>query len=94
MVNHFLTNGTRSLPRNPLDFTILDSCILAKALRRCENCLSVSNSLYGKLILSISWPVMFDDRFSIIPVSFFVADLTYLVVSLITLCWHYCVIFY
>ena len=47
---------------------------IAKALQILETCVSVSNSLCGKLVLSLKFPIKFDERFEVTSVPFFIPD--------------------
>ena len=88
-INQFFRNGRRSLPRNPpscifLDNWIFDNFILAdqlfpKSLRRFATWLSVSNSLYGKVVSSseskfypkkLELPIKVNDDLKVTPASF------------------------
>ena len=87
MVILFLANGPRSLPRNPLDFIIIDNWafeslirvdeLLAKALLRFATCLLVNNNSRGKLVSLSESPIIFDGNLKTTSVSFFIADLIY-----------------
>ena len=77
-------NGPRSLPKNPPDCTIWNSWVFdnfkladelfAKALSNFETCVSVSNSLYGKLVSLLEWLTIFVERCRVTSLPFFVAD--------------------
>ena len=88
-INQFFRNGGRSLPRNPpscifLDNWIFDNFILAdqlfpKSLRRFATWLSVSNSLYGKVVSlseskfypkKLELPIKVNDDLKVTPASF------------------------
>ena len=79
-----VSNGPKSLPRNPLACMILDRRVfenlilvdvcLSKALRRLATCLLVSNNLSGKLVSTAGLPIIFDDSFKTTSVSSFIAD--------------------
>ena len=93
-----------NLPRNPPDWIILDNWLfdnlilvdesLAKALQRFETCLSVSNNLWGKLVLLS--PIMFDDNLKTTLVSFFIEDFNLLSCEFDSLTFKllYCVVLY
>ena len=78
------SNGPRSLPKNIPDCTILDSGVFdnfilvdklfVKALGSLMACVSVSSSLYGKLVASLELAITFDERFKVIPGPFFIPD--------------------
>ena len=88
-------NGPGSLPRNPPDCIILDSCIFenfmlvddlfSKALERLTKCLSVNNNLWGKLVSSYLMITL--EPYLL---HFLSLILIYSAVKLITL--HYCVV--
>ena len=71
--------------KNPPDCIILDNWgfenfILAdepfpKTLQIFETCVSVNKSLYGKLILSLEFPMKLVERFKVTSVLFFIPDL-------------------
>ena len=77
-------NCPQSLPRNPPDWTILDSWafdnfiladkLFAQALQSLENCLSVSNNLRGKLVSTLESPITFDERFKVTLAPFFTTN--------------------
>ena len=46
----------------------------AKALRSLETCVSVNNSVCGKLAPSLESPITFDERFKVISVLIFIPD--------------------
>ena len=68
--------------RNPHNLEILDNYVLqifilvdepfAKALKNCENCVSVNNSLCEKLVSLLDFPKV-DERFRVTSVPFFTA---------------------
>ena len=45
-----------------------------KALQSFETCLSLSNSLFVKLISSLKSPIILDNSFKVTSVAFFIAD--------------------
>ena len=65
------------------DFIILDNWVFenfiladepfAKALRIFEICVLVNNNLWGKLFSSLESPTIFDERFKVTSVPFFIA---------------------
>ena len=87
--NQFFRNGPRSLTRNPLHCPILykwdfDDLILvgelfAEALRSRETCVLVNNNLCGKLYSSLELPIIFDERFKVTSVPFFILDFSLLI---------------
>ena len=82
------SNGSRSLPRNPLVCIILCNCIFdsfiladelfTKALQIFATCLLVNNNSCRKLVLPLELPIMFDDNFKVNSFAFFVVDFTLL----------------
>ena len=65
-----------------LDRWVFDSFILAdeplvKALWSVQNCVSVNNNLYGKLVLSLDSRNTIDERFKVTSVPFLFLTLTY-----------------
>ena len=74
--------------KKPLKCTILfiwnfESFILAdepfaKALQIFDNCVLVNNSLYGKLVSILEFPIKFDESFKITSVPFFIPDINFL----------------
>ena len=80
--NPVFSNGPSNLPRNSPDCIIFDNWLFdnvilvdklfAKALRRFETSLLVSNNSWGKLV-SLS-PIVFGDNLNTTSVSFFIAD--------------------
>ena len=46
----------------------------AKALQIFQTCESVNNSLYGKLVSSLEFPIKFDEKFKVTSVPFFTPD--------------------
>ena len=84
--------GPKSLPKSPPDCPILcnwvfESFILAdesfaKALRIFKTCLLVNNNLCKKIFSSLESPIIFDERFKVTLVSFFIADFNLLYVIL------------
>ena len=46
----------------------------AKALRIFQTCVSVSNILCGQLVLSLEFPIRFDERFKVTSAPFFIPD--------------------
>ena len=46
----------------------------AKALRNFETCVLVNNNLCGKLFSSLESPTIFDERFKVTSVPFFIED--------------------
>ena len=46
------------------NFVLADE-LFAKVLENFENCLSDSSNLYGKLVLSLESPTIFDERFKV-----------------------------
>ena len=85
-------NGPKSLPRNPAECIISDSFVFknfvladdlfAKALERLVACLSVNNSLWGKLVSSL--PI--DNNLIVTSVCFLLLILIFSAVKLVTLC--------
>ena len=79
-----MSNGPRSIPRNPSDCSILckwvfDNFALAdkyfvKAFLSCGTCVSVANNLIEKLVSSLELPTKFDERFKVTSVPFFTSD--------------------
>ena len=79
-----LSHDLRSLPRNPPDWTALDSLafvifllvdeLFAKASHRHETSLSVNNHLCQKLVSSFESPITFNERFKVSSVPFFIPD--------------------
>ena len=71
---------TSNLPRIPPDRIILGNgvfqnfILVDKYLRIYENWVTVNNSLYGKLVSSLGFPIKFDERFKITSVPFFIPD--------------------
>ena len=51
-------------------FTLVDE-LFAKASQNCETCVSVKNSLCGKLVSSFNFPKV-DERFRVTSVPFFI----------------------
>ena len=100
------SNGPRSLPRNPPDYTIWDNCffnnfiladeLFAKSLWSLENCVLVKNNFCAKSVSSIESPTTFDERFKVTLVPFFIHDFNLLSCELgnFTLKVFYCVILY
>ena len=86
--NAFVSNGPKSLPKDPADCPILCNWIFdtyklvdelfAKTLRSFEVCVLVNNSLCGKLFSSLESPATFDERFKVNLVSFFIPDFNFL----------------
>ena len=52
--------------------------LFAKALRIFVTCLLVNNNSFGKLILSLELPIIFDDNLKTTSVLFFIADFHFL----------------
>ena len=67
----------------------------AKALQNYVTCLSVSNSLRGKLVLSLESQIIFDESFRVTSVAYFNAEHNLLSCELVN-CSLYCysVLFY
>ena len=55
------------------DFVLADEPF-AKAFPIFETCLSVNNSLCGKLVSSLEIPIKLDERFNVILTPFFITD--------------------
>ena len=82
--NSVFSIGQRNLPRNPPDCIILDNWVFdslisvdelfPKPLQRFATCLLVNNNSWGKLVLSLELPILFDDGLKTTSVSFFVAN--------------------
>ena len=101
--NPVFSNGPSYLQRNPHDCIIIENCVFdnlilvdelfAKALRRIETCVLVSNNLRRKLF-SLS-PIIFDDNLKTNSVSFVIADFNLLSSEFhsFTFKLFYCVIF-
>ena len=80
--NSVFSNGSKCLPENPAYCPILcnwvfDDFILAyepfaKALWSFETCVLVNNNLCGKLFSSLESPAIFDGRFKVTFVPFFI----------------------
>ena len=51
---------------------------LQKTLRSLETCVSVNDSLYGKLALLLESPITFDEKFKLTSVPFFTLDFNFL----------------
>ena len=78
--NRVISNGSRSVTRNPLDCIILDNWafdrlilvdeLFAKALRRFT---VTYNNVWGKLISSSELPIIFNDNLKTTSVSLFAA---------------------
>ena len=45
-----------------------------KALRSLETCVLANNKLWGKLFSSLESPIIFDERFKVTSIPFFIAD--------------------
>ena len=85
-------NGPRSLPRNLFNCTILDNQVFenvilsdasfAKPLPSLETCVSVNNSLCGKLVSLLESPITFDKRFKVTLVPFFIRDFNLVICKL------------
>ena len=81
--NPVFSNGPKSLPKNPPDCPILynwvfDSFILAdepfeKAFRSLKIYALVNNNLWAKLFSSLESLIIFDERFKVTLVPFFIA---------------------
>ena len=86
--NRVFNYGPKSLPKNPPDCPVLgnwvfDNFILAdepfeKAFRSLETCVLVNINLGRKLFSSLESTIIFDERFKVTAVLFFVADLNLL----------------
>ena len=71
------SNGSKSIPKNPLDCRILckkvfDNSILAeewlaKALRSFETCVLVNGNPWGNLFSSLESPTTFNESFKVMP---------------------------
>ena len=82
--NPVFNNGTKSLPKNPLDCHILYNSVFdnftlarelfAKALPSFEICVLVNNNLCRKLFSSLESQTTFDESFKVTPVPFFIPD--------------------
>ena len=82
--NPFFSNGPSNLPGSPPDCIILDNSVFdnlisaddwfAKALRRFATCQLVNNNSWGKFVLSLESPIIFDDNYKTTSDSFFFAD--------------------
>ena len=76
------SNGPRSLPKNPPGCTILDSSVFEKfvlsdelfrkGLQSVETCLSIANTLCGKLVLSLVSSITDDESFKLTLVPCFI----------------------
>ena len=79
-----LSNGLRSLTKNPTDHIILDNLVfdslisvddlLAKAFGRFATYVLVDNNLCGKLFSSSGLTIIFNDNHKTTAVLFFIAD--------------------
>ena len=82
--NQVYSNGPKGLPKNPPDYPILCNWVFdnfifaeelfAKALRSLKICALVNNNLWGKLFSSLESPIIFDQRFKVTCLPFFIAD--------------------
>ena len=81
--NPVFNNGPKSLPKTPdcpiLCNWVFDNFILVdetfeKALRSLETYVLVNNNLRGKQFSSLESPIIFDERFKLTSVPFFIAD--------------------
>ena len=82
--NAVFSNGPKSPPKNPPDCTILDNWVFENfilavesfetALQLFKTCVLVNNNLWGKLFSSLESPTIFDERFKVASVPFFIAD--------------------
>ena len=82
--NPVFDNGPISLPKNPPDCPILCNWIFVifilakglfgKALQSLEYCVLVNNNSWRQLFLSLESFRIFDERFRVTPVPFFIAD--------------------
>ena len=82
--NPIFSNGPKNLPKNSSYCPILcnwafDNFILAeeqfeKALRSLKTCVLINDSLFEKLFSPLEWPIIFDERFKVTPVPFFIAN--------------------
>ena len=82
--NTAFTYGSKSLPKNPANCPIIrnwvfESYILAdepfaKVLRSFKTSVLLNNNLWGKLFSSLESPTIFDERFNVTFVPFFIAD--------------------
>ena len=66
-----------------LDSWIFDSFILAdetfaKALWSLETCVLVNNNVHGEIVSSLELPTIFDERFKVTGVLFFISDVNLL----------------
>ena len=78
------------------DNYILSDELFAKALQSLENCVLIDNNLYGKLVSSLEWPIIFDETFEVNSVTFFILDFNLLscefklkLLKLVILNWYY-----
>ena len=82
--NPFLSNGPKSLPRNPPDCPslcnwvfnnfILAEELFANALQNFQTYVLVNNNLCRKLYSSLEPPATFDENFKVASVPFFIPD--------------------
>ena len=82
--NPIFSNGPKNLPKNSSYCPILcnwafDNFILAeeqfeKALRSLKTCVLINDSLFEKLFSPLEWSIIFDERFKVTPVPFFIAN--------------------
>ena len=78
------SNGPRSLPRNPPDFSILWNWVFnifiltdepfARVLASYETCVLLNNNLCGKLFSSLESPKTFDESFEVTSLPFLIPD--------------------
>ena len=103
------SNSPRSLPKNPRGCTIWDSWVfenfvlsdelLRKGFQSVETCLSVTNTLCGKLVSSLVSSITNDESFKLtlilrfIPdfnlISYKLVNFTFKLLYQVILCWFY-----
>ena len=84
LILQYLRRSGKKGEKNPPNCTIFDSWVFdnfilgdklfEKTLRSLETCVSVSNNLCGKLVLSLEWLITFEERFKVTWVLFFIPD--------------------
>ena len=82
--NSVLSNGSKIVPKNPLDCPISCNWVFddfkladkqfAKASGSFETCALVNNNLCGKLFSSLESPITFDESFEVTSVPIFIPD--------------------
>ena len=86
--NPVLSNGPKSISKNPPDCTILlAEEPFVKVLRNIEICILVNNNVCGKLFSLLESPTTFDENLNVTSVPFFIPDFNLLSCELCLKCY-------